>query len=183
MSTYIPGEAISGYLITPKQKLFCELQAMLALESGGMADDVLAFMVAFDQLPRALNEPVSAEDLKLAHQLVAEEAQEFFDALENFKNFQSIENLTEVVDGAVDSIYVLLWTLLKFGVPVNACFDEVQRSNMAKLFPDGSYKKYEDGPKAGKVMKPTTWTAPDLHSILVEHFDAGEYVNGIRKDE
>lgn len=54
-------------------------------------------------------------------------------------------------------------------IPIEECFLEVQRSNMAKLWPDGKPHYVEDGPKKGKVAKPPTWTPPDLKSILIKH--------------
>jgi len=48
------------------------------------------------------------------------------------------------------------------GVDIEPFFAEVHRSNMAKLGDDGKPIRREDG----KVLKPLTWTPPDLMSIL-----------------
>lgn len=131
------------------------------IKSESMAVQVLRFMIAFDQLPNSLNHPLSKEDLLLAEKLVKEEVGEMWEGWQKFRSFQSLENLTEFVDGAVDTIYVILWTLNKIGVPADACFAEIQRSNMAKLH-NGKVVKNE----FGKVKKPEGWTPPDIFSIL-----------------
>lgn len=41
---------------------------------------------------------------------------------------------------------------------------EVHRSNMMKVWPDGTIRRREDG----KILKPSTWQAPDIASILAE---------------
>lgn len=151
----------------------------MSIKIGSMPAKVLAFMVAFDQLPRKLNEQIPPQDFTLSARLVEEEIAEMASGFNKLKHFQSFENLTEFVDGAIDTIYVILWSLLKFNVPVQACFDEVQRSNMAKLQADGSYIKNA----AGKVQKPANWTPPDLHSILVQHFDGATWSGNIRTGE
>lgn len=151
-------------------------QSQLGLQAGSMAADVLQFMVAFDQLPRKLDAQISNEDFLLSSRLVGEEITEMALGFSKLKQAQSFENLTEYVDGAIDTIYVILWSLLKFNIPVQACFDEVQRSNMAKLQADGSCLKNA----AGKVQKPPSWTPPDLHSILVKHFDGAVWSGNIR---
>jgi hypothetical protein len=135
-----------------------------------MQQDVLAFQVAFDQLPRKPGYPVSFVDLELGSQLIAEEITELGDGVEDFLECPNLDNLVQIVDGAIDSIYVILWLLNKINVPVEAVWAEVQRSNMAKLNPDGSFTKWTEGPKIGKVKKPDSWTAPDLHSILAPCF-------------
>ena len=145
-------------------------------EFDSFADSVLRFMIAFDQLPKKFgSEQMSMEDLQLADRLVFSkehgELQEMTDAWKKFVREQSLENLTEFVDGAIDSIYVICWTLNKIGVPTNLLFEEVQRSNMAKLLPDGTYAKDEKG----KVMKPESWTPPDLFSILMRASEGGKY--------
>lgn len=136
-----------------------------------MTSAVLEFMLAMEQFPRAKNESVNADDFALIEKLVFSketgEIEEMRLGYEKFKAFQSYEHLVEFVDGAIDSLYVILWMLLKMNVPVTKCFAEVQRSNMAKLNADGTVTKDENG----KVQKPAGWTLPNLHKILLEHYD------------
>lgn len=174
---YQEAHDISTRLVSAEKLPLDKLQEIAVLCSDlqlkyiGMPTAVLAFMVAFDQYPRNTQEQVSQADFDLAYKLIfSEDHGEINEMLTGFHKFakaQSFENLAEFVDGAIDSIYVILWTLLKFNVPVQTCFDEVQRSNMAKLHADGSYLK-----KDGKVVKPPGWTPPNLHEILVQHFGA-----------
>lgn len=149
-------------------------------ESGSvtrMSADVLLFMAAFDQWPRRKADQITLEDFHLAEKLMDEEIRkEMVPAFQKLMANQSLENLTAFVDGALDSIYVILWTLAKFNVPIDKCWDEIQRSNMSKLNPDGTFTKNE----FGKVQKPEGWNPPDLFGILMDHF-VGEYKpNGVQ---
>lgn len=68
--------------------------------------------------------------------------------------------LSEVMDGILDTIYVLVYTANMCGLDLSPGWEEVQRTNMAK----------KGGTKAsnGKQMKPDDWTPPDLLSIVKE---------------
>lgn len=73
----------------------------------------------------------------------------------------------QVADGCIDSIVVHLGALLHlFG---EACtrdlWLEVQRSNLAKIGPNGEVIRREDG----KVLKGPDWTPPDVEGILRKH--------------
>lgn len=141
------------------------------------ANQVLRFMIAMEQYPNSLKFPMPAADIELAEKLMQEEIREMSAGWNKYIKAQSLENMTEFVDGAIDTIYVILWTLNKMGVPADACFTEVQRSNMAKLQPDGTVRKNE----FGKVQKPPGWTAPDLLGLLMAARDGATYVGGMRK--
>ena len=60
-----------------------------------------------------------------------------------------------------DIIYIVCGTAASYGIPLNKVFDEVHRSNMAKLV-DGKPIRREDG----KILKPEGWTAPDIKKVL-----------------
>jgi hypothetical protein len=141
-----------------------DFHKLLQLERNSMASYVLDFMLAFDQLPVVDRFP-SKEDFQLAKTLIEEEViKEMLPGLEAYKNGG---DPTAFADGAIDAIYVILWSLLKLGMSPDKLFAEVQRSNMAKLHPDGTYRKFPEGhEKAGKVMKPADWTAPDIAAVL-----------------
>lgn len=157
--------------------------------TASFSGDVLRFMAAMEQLPNSLHEfaRMPEADKKLAQQLMfgagtgskRGEILEMAEAWEDFCKSGSLEHLTEFVDGAIDSIYVILWTLLKLGVPVEACWNEVQRSNIAKLGPDGKVQKSPEG----KVIKPASWKAPDLFSILQSAATEVHYVGGIARHD
>ena len=162
-----------------KQDLLGELHAGLCeLAEASPSFDVLTFMVAMNQLPRTIGDPVSQHTFDLADRLITEEYKELQVGFEKFRCAQSFENMAEMVDGACDLIYVVLWAMLKFNIPFDACFAEVQRSNMAKLQDDGTVLKDE----RGKVQKPAGWTPPDIHSILLQHFDEATWKGGIRDE-
>jgi hypothetical protein len=160
-----------------KDAQFAAHDAGLSLTHTGMTAEVLKFMIAFDQFPTPIGTPIPEALLQLRKKLIVEEYEkEMMPALDKFMASQSLENLTEFVDGCIDSIYVILGALIQFNVPADRCFDEVQRSNMAKLNADGTYTKREDG----KVLKPAHWTAPDLFSILAAHRDQAVWSGNIR---
>jgi len=73
----------------------------------------------------------------------------------------------------LDTIQCMLMVLLldvcgvamNLGIPLNAVFAEVHRSNMAKLMPDGSVLLRADG----KILKPEHWTPPDIQAVLATY--------------
>tara|TARA_Y100000590_G_scaffold436741_1_gene557627 strand:+ start:583 stop:954 length:372 start_codon:yes stop_codon:yes gene_type:complete len=83
--------------------------------------------------------------------LINEELEEFKEAIKN-------NDLKESIDALTDILYVTYGAGHAFGVNLDKCFDEVQRSNMSKL---GEDKKpiYNE---AGKVMKGPNYFKPDL---------------------
>lgn len=96
-----------------------------------------------------------AELFELRRELNKEEWAETAQAYEG-------EDLVEYVDGVCDLVYVLLGSLVSFGVDFDACFAEVQRSNMSKLGEDGKPIVRDDG----KILKGPNFTPPDLRSII-----------------
>lgn len=92
---------------------------------------------------------------KLRIDLIDEELTEFKEAIKN-------NDLKEAVDALTDILYVTYGAGHAFGVNLDKCFDEVQRSNMSKLGKDGKpiYNQ------AGKVMKGPNYFAPDLNKFL-----------------
>lgn len=110
--------------------------------------------------------------LGLAEKLIQEEVNlELLPALRKYVANPSLENLTEVFDGVVDSVYVLYQLANALDLPFDAGFDEVHYSNMAKVHPDGTVKRREDG----KVLKPEGWKPPNLHSILLDWQTVRQY--------
>ena len=112
------------------------------------------FMTAFGQdVPGTWNTVKFPAELRL--KLIREEVDELTDAIEK-------KNWIEVVDAICDLLYVTYGAASALGVDIEPFFAEVHRSNMAKLGDDGKPIRREDG----KVLKPLTWTPPDLMSIL-----------------
>lgn len=78
----------------------------------------------------------------------------------------------ELADGIADLIWVLQGLALSIGIPQQDVWNEVRRSNLAKIDPaTGKVIKRDDG----KVLKPDGWTAPDIKTII----DASIAVNTI----
>lgn len=71
-------------------------------------------------------------------------------------------DLVEVADALGDIKYVTDGAAICFGLPFDAIFKEIHRSNMSKLGEDGKPIYREDG----KVMKGPDFSPPDIKKIL-----------------
>lgn len=71
------------------------------------------------------------------------------------------EALEELAKELADLLYVVYGTADELGIPLQQVFAEVHKSNMSKVWPDGEVH-YND---VGKVLKPPTYTKPDLSFI------------------
>ena len=93
-------------------------------------------------------------DLRIS--LINEELDEFREAIKN-------NNIKEVADALTDILYVTYGAGHAFGIDLDKCFEEVQRSNMSKLGKDGKpiYNEH------GKVMKGPDYFKPDLTKFTV----------------
>ena len=82
--------------------------------------------------------------------------------LEELKQAISEKNLTEVADALTDILYVTYGAGHAFGINLDKCFEEVQKSNMSKLGKDGNpiYNEF------GKVMKGPDYFKPDLSKFI-----------------
>ena len=115
-------------------------------------EQVRKFMLAGDQDVTGQN-PKQAE---LYANLVEEESQEFWSGI--LKN-DDIETL----DGIADTIWVLVGYAHSRGWNIIGAFDEVARSNMSKVDKaSGKLLKRADG----KVLKPDTYSPPDLKPFV-----------------
>ena len=87
--------------------------------------------------------------------LIEEELSEFKDAILK-------KDLKEVADALTDILYVTYGAGHAFGINLDYCFEEVQKSNMSKLGNDGKpiYNEH------GKVMKGPNYFKPDLNKFL-----------------
>jgi predicted HAD superfamily Cof-like phosphohydrolase len=65
-------------------------------------------------------------------------------------------------DAVADLLYVVYGTADEAGIDVDAVFAEVHRSNMSKVGADGKVLRREDG----KILKPDTYSPPDVESVL-----------------
>ena len=116
---------------------------------------VKTFMSTYGQ---DVKEKASFPDNKIVQlriNLIEEELNELKDAIKN-------NDIVEVADALTDILYVTYGAGHSFGVDLDKCFDEVQRSNMSKLGEDGKpiYNEF------GKVMKGPNYFAPNLKKII-----------------
>ena len=116
---------------------------------------VQTFMETFGQEVKVKPEFPNAETVELRIELIAEELEELWDACND-------KDIVGVADALTDILYVTYGAGHAFGIDLDACFAEVQRSNMSKLGEDGKPIYREDG----KVMKGPKYSEPDLESIL-----------------
>ena len=82
--------------------------------------------------------------------------------LNEFKEAVSKKDLKEVADALTDILYVTYGAGHAFGINLDKCFEEVQKSNMSKLGEDGKPIYNE----LGKVMKGPKYFKPDLKKFI-----------------
>ena len=82
--------------------------------------------------------------------------------LSELKNAMNEKSLTEVADALTDILYVTYGAGHAFGIDLDKCFDEVQKSNMSKLDDTGKPIYNE----LGKVMKGPNYFKPNLSKFL-----------------
>ena len=118
-------------------------------------NSVKKFMEVFGQEVKTKAEFPSEKIIKLRYSLIKEELDEFEEALKD-------KNLKEVADALTDILYVTYGAGHAFGIDLDKCFDEVQRSNMSKLGEDGKpiYNEH------GKVMKGPKYFPPNLGKFI-----------------
>jgi predicted HAD superfamily Cof-like phosphohydrolase len=113
-----------------------------------MYNDVVKFIEACDQ-------ECSPENVHLYRGLIAEEYDEFCDAV-------VMRDKTEQLDACMDMIWVILGYCYMKGYNVEGAWNEVARSNLDKIDSStGKVIKREDG----KVLKPEGWTPPQLEQF------------------
>jgi predicted HAD superfamily Cof-like phosphohydrolase len=87
---------------------------------------------------------------------------------EEVGELREAKNTIEVADALIDILYITCGTIHEYGLGDRAVilFDEVHRSNMSKVGPDGKAIFRADG----KVMKPETYSEPKLQPIIERDF-------------
>ena len=93
------------------------------------------------------------QDLRVS--LIDEELSELKEAIEN-------KDIKEVADALTDILYVTYGAGHAFGIDLDKCFDEVQRSNMSKLDENGKPIFNEHG----KVLKGPNYFKPNLEKFV-----------------
>ena len=118
-------------------------------------DSVRKFMKTFGQEVKEKAEFPSDKITSLRYDLISEELSELKEAINN-------KDIKEVADALTDILYVTYGAGHAFGINLDKCFDEVQKSNMSKLGDDGKPIYNEQG----KVMKGPKYFQPDLSKYI-----------------
>ena len=118
-------------------------------------DDVRIFMQTFGQEIKIKAKFPKEKIVKLRYDLIKEELNELQNAIKT-------KNLREVADALTDILYVTYGAGHAYGIDLDKCFSEVQKSNMSKLGEDGKpiYNK------KGKVMKGSKYFEPNLKQFI-----------------
>ena len=115
-------------------------------------EDQAKFMLACGQTVG----PDNPDQFRLYLSLIAEEVRELATAAE-------AKDTVEVFDALLDIIVVCIGAGHSLGLPMQAGWEEVVRSNMSKVDPTtGKVLRREDG----KIMKGPFYRAPDLASVM-----------------
>jgi|TARA_Y100000813_G_C23860119_1_gene210718 predicted HAD superfamily Cof-like phosphohydrolase len=115
------------------------------------------FMSTFGQEVKKKSELSSEKINSLRLSLIQEELEELTKAIQD-------NDIVEVADALTDILYVTYGAGHAFGINLDKCFDEVQKSNMSKLDSNGK-PIYNDN---GKVMKGPDYFKPDLSKFITK---------------
>tara|TARA_Y100001936_G_C15617292_1_gene429790 strand:+ start:39 stop:416 length:378 start_codon:yes stop_codon:yes gene_type:complete len=115
------------------------------------------FMSTFGQEVKKKSELSSEKINSLRLSLIQEELDELTKAMRE-------NDILEVADALTDILYVTYGAGHAFGIDLDKCFDEVQRSNMSKLGKEGKpiYNEH------GKVMKGPDYFKPNLSKFITK---------------
>tara|TARA_B110000914_G_C15398352_1_gene415929 strand:- start:125 stop:496 length:372 start_codon:yes stop_codon:yes gene_type:complete len=116
---------------------------------------VKKFMQTFGQEVKDKTEFPKEKIVELRYDLIKEELDELNQAIKD-------KDMKEVADALTDILYVTYGAGHAFGIDLDKCFEEVQKSNMSKLGSDGKPIYNE----SGKVMKGSNYFKPDLNKFL-----------------
>ena len=116
---------------------------------------VKKFMETFGQEVKDKTEFPNEKIIQLRYELIKEELEELNQAIKD-------KNIKEVADALTDILYVTYGAGHAFGIDLDKCFEEVQKSNMSKLGTDGKPIYNEKG----KVMKGPNYFKPDGNKFL-----------------
>ena len=117
--------------------------------------DVGKFMETFGQEVQTSPKIPKYATQMLRLSLILEEYTELEDAIAE-------GHMEGIADALTDILYVTYGAGHAFGIDLDKCFEEVQRSNMSKLGADGKPIYRDDG----KIMKGPNYSEPDLKKVL-----------------
>ena len=111
-----------------------------------------------DTFATACDQPPSIENYEMYLGLINEEYTELQDAIE-------ANDRVEQLDALVDMLVVTIGAIRAGGFDGEGAWNEVMRTNFAKIDPEsGKVRKREDG----KVLKPEGWQPPQLDKFVGE---------------
>lgn len=114
--------------------------------------DQARFMQACGQTVQEFNQ----DQFNMYLGLIEEESQELAQAIEN-------HDRVEALDALIDILVVTIGTIHSLGADAEGAWNEVMRTNMAKIDPEtGLVRRREDG----KILKPEGWQPPNLKPYL-----------------
>ena len=118
-------------------------------------DDVKIFMETYGQEVNTKPSFPNKKIVQLRYNLIKEELDELYSAIKD-------KDIIEVADALTDLLYVVYGAGHSWGINLDKCFAEVQRSNMSKLGKDGKpiYNEH------GKVMKGPNYSKPNLEQFF-----------------
>ena len=116
---------------------------------------VKKFMETFGQEVKNKAEFPDEKIQNLRLSLIEEELSELKEAIKN-------KEIIEVADALTDILYVTYGAGHAFGIDLDRCFDEVQKSNMSKLDENGKPIFNQDG----KVLKGPNYFKPNFEKFL-----------------
>ena len=123
-------------------------------------DDVKTFMQTFGQEIKIKAKFPEEKIVKLRYNLIKEELNELQNAIKT-------KDLKEIADALTDILYVTYGAGHAYGIDLDKCFKEVQKSNMSKLGEDGKPIYNEKG----KVMKGSKYFEPNLRQFIEQIFN------------
>jgi predicted HAD superfamily Cof-like phosphohydrolase len=146
----IHGNMISPYIEAP----YMPKHTMLHRQNS-MQCDVQNFHQKFELLINDKPTLPSEQVRELRKKLIIEETEEIFKGMDD-------GDMVEIADGLADLLYVVFGLAVSYGINAQTIFDEVHRSNMTKIWSDGTVHKN----KHGKVIKPDTYSKADIGKVL-----------------
>lgn len=111
------------------------------------------------------------ETLKLRIRLISEELHElqyqgfglvFRQGDLHRRRSEPLPDMEAIADGIGDLLYVTYGTAVSLGIDMEPIMDEIHRSNMSKVWPDGTVHRREDG----KILKSPEYSPADIASLL-----------------
>jgi predicted HAD superfamily Cof-like phosphohydrolase len=126
-----------------------------------MIQDLINKLIEFN---KAFDIPYNTEPTNLENKEVNLRFSLMFEENQEYHVGATKKDLVEIADALGDKLYILLGTIIAHGMQdvIVDVFNEIHRSNMTKLEPDGKVRRREDG----KILKPETYERPNLKQFF-----------------